>query len=264
MITNYALKSSFETILSLGKMSNGQKPKSNGFVAVVLMLLFSITEMQAQTQLIPTADGGFETGSTFAANGWTVANEGAGVVKWVVGTAVNSGAITGNSAYVSLDNGETNSYVGVSGARTVFFYRDIVIPAGQTNIALTFDWKSVGTSGASWQVFAAPTSYTPVGLDVQNSVPATLAGATSVAYGSINAVTQKAFGFIPASFAGTTVRLIFMWSNGNGGGTNPPAAIDNISLVSRTGGSEIASVATGNFTNPATWDAGYVPHLRMM
>jgi hypothetical protein len=50
-----------------------------------------------------------------------------------------------------------------------------------------------------------------------------------------------------------------MWSNGSGGGTNPPAAIDNISLISRTGGAEIASVATGNFTNPTTWDLGYVP-----
>jgi len=113
MITNYALKSSFETILSLGKMSNGQKPKSNGFVAVVLMLLFSITEMQAQTQLIPTADGGFETGSTFAANGWTVANEGAGVVKWVLGTAVNSGAITEEEVQMTgltLDEIRTRSF----------------------------------------------------------------------------------------------------------------------------------------------------------
>src|SRR5690606_26133834 len=112
---------------------------------------------------------------------------------------------------------------------------------------------------STWQVFAAPTSYTPVGLDTQMSVPATIPGASSVAYGSVNAVTQKGFGFIPPSFAGTTVRLIFMWSNSNGGGANPPAAIDNISLVSRAGGNEIASVQTGNFTDPNTWDAGYVP-----
>ena len=259
MIVNYFTKSSSRSASILRSNDNGQKPTSIGFALGFLMLLFASVNVKAQTQLIPTSDGAFETGNTFAANGWTVANDGNGAVKWVVGTAVNSGAITGNAAYVSLDGGETNSYVGISGARTVFFYRDIAIPAGQTNIALTFNWKSVGTSGASWQVFAAPTSYTPVGLDVQNSVPATIAGATSVAYGSINAVTQKAFGFIPPSFAGTTVRLIFMWSNGNGGGTNPPAAIDNISLVSRAGGSEIASVQTGNYTDAATWDAGYVP-----
>ncbi|WP_158592549.1 T9SS type A sorting domain-containing protein [Flavobacterium sp. 102] len=253
------MKSSSGSLSSLTGKAFGQKPSSIGFALVVLMLLFALTTMKAQTQLIPVSDGAFDSGSTFAANGWTVANDGVGPVKWVVGTAVNSGAIAGNSAYISLDNGETNSYVGISGARTVFFYRDITVPVGQTNIALSFNWKSVGTSGASWQVFAAPTSYTPVGTDLQTTVPATLAGATSITYGSINAVTQTAFGFIPPNFAGTTVRLIFMWTNGNGGGTNPPAAIDNISVVSRAGGNEIASVASGNFTNPSTWDLGYVP-----
>lgn len=259
MLLNYFLKGMSGPTSSLRRKGDEHKPKSIGFALVILMLLFASTSMKAQTQLIPVSDGAFSSGNTFAANGWTVANEGVGPVKWVVGTAVNSGAITGNSAYISLDNGETNSYVGISGARTVFFYRDIAIPAGQTNIALTFDWKSVATSGASWQVFAAPTSFNPVGLDTQSSVPATLSGATSITYGSINAVTQSALGFIPPSFAGTTVRLIFMWSNGSGGGTNPPASIDNISLVSRAGGAEIASVATGNFSNPLTWDAGYAP-----
>ncbi|WP_284653844.1 T9SS type A sorting domain-containing protein [Flavobacterium terrisoli] len=253
------MKSSLDSFSYSYEKSNEQKPNSIGFALVVLLLLFALSSMKAQTQLIPVSDGAFNSGSTFAANGWTVANEGVGPVKWVVGTAVNSGAITGNSAYVSLDNGDTNSYVGISGARTVFFYRDIVIPAGETNIALTFNWKSVASATSTWQVFAAPTTYTPVGTDLQTSVPATLAGATSITYGSVNAVTQTAFGFIPASFAGTTVRLIFMWSNGNGGGTNPPASIDNISLVSRAGGVEIASIATGNFTSPSTWDAGYVP-----
>ncbi|WP_409688663.1 beta strand repeat-containing protein, partial [Flavobacterium sp.] len=253
------MKSSSGSFSPLQGKAFEHKTSSVGFALVVLLLLFALTSMKAQTQLIPVSDGAFDSGSTFAANGWTVANDGVGPVKWVVGTAVNSGAINGNSAYISLDNGETNSYVGISGARTVFFYRDIVVPAGQTNIALTFNWKSVGSATNTWQVFAAPTSYMPVGTDLQTNVPATLAGATSITYGNVNAVTQTAFGFIPPSFAGTTVRLIFMWSNGSGGGTNPPAAIDNISLISRVGGNEIASVTTGNFTNPATWDVGYVP-----
>lgn len=244
----------------LRKLPSADESKSTiGFALVVLMTLFSFSEMQAQTTLInPATDGGFNSGTTFSANGWTVANQGNGAVKWVVGTAVSSGAITGNSAYVSLDNGETNSSAGISGARTVYFYKDITIPAGQTNIALTFNWKAVGTS---WQVFVAPTSVTPTGTDLQLTVPATVAGATSVLYNSTTGtgVTQNAFGFIPPSFAGTTARLIFMWSNGSGGGSNPPAAIDNISVVSRAGGNEIASVASGNFTNPATWDVGYVP-----
>ncbi|MGL2967586.1 T9SS type A sorting domain-containing protein [Flavobacterium sp. XGLA_31] len=226
------------------------------FSKVVLLFLFAVTGMKAQTILInPATDGGFNSGSTFSANGWTVANQGAGKTKWAVGTAVSSGAITGTSAYVSLDEGETNSAAGITGGRTVYFYRDVAIPAGQTNIALTFNWKSVGTT---FQVFAAPTSVTPVGTDVQLNTPITIAGATTIFTATTNAVTQNGFAFVPPSFAGTTMRLIFMWSS-SGSTTNPPAAIDNISLVSRTGGVEIASVATGNYTNPSTWDAGYVP-----
>ena len=258
MFHNYNLQS-FLGKPSLFDEATQKRQSVQGFTLMLLMTVFSIFGMQAQTTLInPATDGGFNSGSTFVANGWTVANEGVGAVNWVVGTAVNSGTITGNSAYVSIDNGDTNSSVGFSGARTVYFYRDIVIPAGQTNIALSFNWKAVGTS---WQVFVAPTSVTPTGTDLQLSVPATLAGATSVTYNNAtgNGITQNAFGFIPPSFAGTTARLIFMWSNGSGGGTNPPAAIDNISLISRVGGNEIASIASGKFTDPTTWDSGYVP-----
>lgn len=216
----------------------------------------------SQTTLInPATDGGFNSGSTFAANGWTVANEGTGIIKWAVGSAVNSGAITGNSAYVSTDNGATNIYAGSGIARTLFFYRDVVIPAGETNIALNFNWKS-GVN--TWQVFVAPTSVTPVGNDVQTTITgfpsvAALAGATPVVLGLTNGTTtQKATGFIPSSFAGTTVRLIFMWTNGTFG-TNPPLAIDNISLVSRVGSQTLSSIATGNYSDATTWDLGYVP-----
>jgi hypothetical protein len=252
MFNNYSLKSQPLSNLLCGKRSMKQTLKPTGFGYLVLML-FAVMGMQAQTPLISASDGAFNSGATFAANGWIVANEGTGLVKWTVGTAVNSGVIAGNAAYVSLDNGESNSSAGIPTPRTVYFYRDVVIPAGETNIALSFNWKSFGTT---WQVFTAPTSVTPVGSDTQlNTIP----GATLLMAGTSNAVTQNAFTFLPASLAGTTTRLIFMWSNFGGGGSNPPAAIDNISLASRVGGFEIASVATGNFSNPSTWDAGYVP-----
>lgn len=332
MFINYFLKSSLQNSSSTDGNYFEQKPKSFGFVWLVLMLVFSVTGMQAQTTIInPATDGGFNLGSTFAANGWTVANEGTGAVKWAVGSAVSdtspgttqtastmpitsysvtlsalnqnivigqsvsgtniqpntyvsnisgttltltlpttnavaasnvlltfgalSSNISGNSAYLSLDNGATHA-TNVSGIRTIYFYKDVAIPAGHTNIALSFDWKSAANT---WQVFAAPTSVTPVGSNVQTSFPATIPGATPIIYSNTNTTTQSAFGFIPASFAGTTVRLIFMWSNGNGGGTNPPLAVDNISLVSRVGGQSLTSVSSGLFTSPSTWDLGYVP-----
>jgi hypothetical protein len=68
----------------------------------------------------------------------------------------------------------------------------------------------------------------------------------------------KTTAFIPKSFAGTSFRLIFVWTNGTSPGTLPPAAIDNISLTSRTP-EEITCARSGLWSQPGTWDGGKVP-----
>lgn len=264
MSNNYTSNPFIEEFALGFKMFNkiGFKLKSYGLM--VLLFLFATASSIGQTTIInPATDGGFNLGTSFAANGWTVANEGTGLVNWAVGTAVESGAITGNSAYVSLDNGASNAYVGFSTGRTVYFYKDVVIPVGQTNIALSFNYKSAVNS---WQVFVAPTVVTPVATDAATNITSgsfpsvyPLTGAIPVVLSSVSTTTSSAMGFIPPAFAGQTVRIIFMWTNGGSGGTNPPLAIDNISLVSRVGGQELSSIATGDYTNPATWSLGYVP-----
>ena len=239
MFDDYIFTKSRRAILNFE--STPTKKLWQGIFTILSMFLLSIG-MQAQTTLIGSsisgtsvADGTFSTGATFAANGWTEANEGTSQIKWAVGTAVNSGAITGNSAYVSIDGGVTNSQAGLQQARTIYFYKDVAIPAGESNIALTFDSKS---AASSWNVYVAPTSVGVVGADAQTNAtfaPYRLAGATTVVTGSIGATTGSNIGFLPAAMAGTTVRLIFMWTN-NTGGTNPPVAIYFIKLVSRAGG----------------------------
>jgi hypothetical protein len=325
------------------------KPSMNLLGMLALLLTCFVTNTQAQTTLIGTGTGAtgggdFSKGSTFAANGWTVANQGSGATKWVVGTAVsasNSGTtqltnasvaaltqsitlsasntninigqavsgsniaagtyvsnisgttltlsrpttnvatvttaftltfaanpanLTGNAAYVSTDNGVSNGY-NYTSARRIYFYRDVTLPVGETAYSLSFDIRSLGSAYTdAWQVLVAPTSVTPSGLDAQSSailpsgfstaiVPSDLAGATSLTYGAGNIYTQRMFASIPPSFAGQTVRLIFMWTNDASGGSSNPAAIDNISLTSRTAG-DVNSVASGIFSNPATWDVG--------
>jgi len=412
MFNNYTLKSLLSHFSSSGGSDKGVKSSSNGFkLGVVLTLLFAVTSIQAQTTIInPAGDGGFNNGSTFAANGWTVANQGVNPSKWVVGTGVsatttastasvasgtptltltagnpliypgmkvtassgvlaantyvsaitgtaltltnattalsstpvtltfgfgsNSGAvgssatvatasgtitltvanpaivvgqsiavtsgtavlaantyvtnvsgttvtlsqptialsstavtysfgstsssISGNAAYVSNDGGASNAYFGFNGNRTIYFYRDVTVSSAEKAMTLAFDVKSPIASSSGWQVWAAPTSQSVVGTDTQVTSAflntAAWSGATLVTFNHTSQVgTTKQTAFIPPSFAGTTFRLIFVWTNNTSAATLPPAAIDNISLVSRAA-TDVSSTGTGLWSNASIWD----------
>jgi len=166
--------------------------------------------------------------------------------------------IVGNAAYVSNDGGANNAYFGYSGNRTLYFYRDVTVSSAEKAMTLTFDVKSPNASSNGWQVWVAPTSQSVVGTDTQVTSPfinsAVWSGATLIAFNHTSQVaTTKQTAFIPPSFAGTTFRLIFVWTNGSGTASLPPAAIDNISLVSRAS-TDISSIATGLWSNPTIWD----------
>jgi hypothetical protein len=240
----------------------------------LIMVMGSSVSSYGQTTLIsPTGDGGFETGATFALNNWIPVN--AATNTWQVGAA--STAFAGsNAAFVSNNAGTTWAYTTTT-SQTSHFYRDIAVPAGETNISLSFQWKGNGESG--WDrllIYTAPTTITPVaGTPAANST--ILTGATlvytqpSFAQSSyINATLN-----LPASLAGTTFRLIFTWQNDGSGGVSPGISLDDISLTSAipinytgtytinntlpTGGTNFASFTafinalnSGNVTGPIT------------
>lgn len=230
------------------------------FFSVFALLLINYT-IQGQTTLIsPTGDGGFENGSTFAANGWS---ESSGANNpWVIGTAVSTAPIAGNSAYISNDGGTTNAYTPANNA-TNFFWRDVTVPPGETKITLSFNWsQQAENSWDIWQVFYAPTSVNPIGSTTHpgsgtSNVPAAISGATYIGNGAVATGVQTATYNLPASLAGTTFRLIFSWKNETGG-VQPPAAIDNISLVSDVPG-DFISAMTGDWNVGATWMGGVTP-----
>lgn len=230
------------------------------FLSVFALLLTNYT-IQGQTTLIsPTGDGGFENGSTFAANGWS---ESSGANNpWVIGTAVSTAPISGNSAYISNDGGISNAYTPANNA-TNFFWRDVTVPSGETKITLSFNWsQQAENSWDIWQVFYAPTSVNPVGSTTHpgsgtSNVPAAISGATYIGNGAVATGVQTATYNLPASLAGTTFRLIFSWKNETGG-VQPPAAIDNISLVSDVPG-DFISAMTGDWNVGATWMGGVAP-----
>jgi hypothetical protein len=164
----------------------------------------------------------WETGGT----DWTFRN-GTEVNKWTAGTATDNGGAM--SLYVSNDAGVSNVYsTGTTAA--VQTYRDISFPAGSPAISLSFDWKSDGENGYDYlRVWLVPTSYTPTPgtqISAANSGGLQLGGnlQDQLSYTTANFT-------IPASYAGTDARLVFEWRNDGGGGTQPPASVDNVTIT---------------------------------
>jgi hypothetical protein len=226
----------------------------------------------------PFGDGGFENGSTFAANGWTAVN-GTATNKWFVGSVATPFA-GANAAYISNDaSGATHTYTNTS-ASTVHFYRDVTFPAGQSLINLSFRWRAQGEGSYDYVTcYVMPISNTPAvnspagGLSSWNNFPTAYPGA--VIYNSppnlnLQGATYQTQNIcLPGAFAGTTQRLVFAWSNDGSAGTNPPGTIDDITLISaipaspstQASGLTLTSVSTTQIDGTFTPAAGAAGHL---
>jgi hypothetical protein len=204
----------------------------------------------------PAAGGGFESGGTFAANGWSTAFDTQN--KWYVGTFAKCNGTNGAYIDINTGGGGSNNY-NMSAIRVSMFYQDVTIPAGESQITLTFNWHAQGESCCDYlQVYVVPTSTTPTGgtlLPFANLVSANLNLTTGCNAASIT---------LSPSFAGTTQRLVFSWRNDGSLGTNPAAMVDDISLVSQVppppGCSVLTSPSNGatnvcNSNTLLTWNA---------
>ncbi len=224
---------------------------SFGTILVLFLSLFGVLGANAQTTLIsPSQEITFGNGAT----DWKVAND--GINKWYVGALQG---ISGTCAYVSQDGGATNTYKTVTAtAQNSYFYRDIAVPAGETKIALSFKWKNGGEAGQDFPlVYAATTNVTPFGGSNLSGDFTEITG--SSLHSNPGTYKDNTF-YLPAKFAGNTVRIIFLWKNDiNGGGVQPPASIDNVSLISSLP-ETITSLKSGNWNDPTTWIDGQIPY----
>jgi hypothetical protein len=193
----------------------------------LLFLLFFTIETVGfgQTTLVsPTGDGGFETGTTFPLNGWTLANN--AINQWNIGTATFNSGVRG--AYISNNAGVSNAYT-ITTTQVSHFYRNITIPAGEDAIEISFKYKGVGENGFDdLRVFLVATTTTPVaGTALATGLLGTFRGNNGTNWYNGNANINC------SSYAGTTQRIVFSWRNDNSVGTQPPLAVDNISIVTR-------------------------------
>jgi len=198
---------------------------------IILFFIFIlfINNFYSQTVLInPSGDGGFETGTTFAANGWTLVNHTTNT--WILGN--QPGGQTGvRCAYISND-GNTWTYTN-STSQTSHFYRSVTFPAGETYINLSFKWKCEGESGYDRIYVYTNTSLPTAGTPASSTSTWGTAVIVGGPYNS-NTTWQTVNITLPGTLAGTTQYLIFTWQNDGSYGTDPPGAIDDISLTSQS------------------------------
>jgi hypothetical protein len=204
---------------------------------IAVIALFSFAFMQAQTTLIsPTGDGGFENGVTLAANNWTAANS--SIDSWNLGTTpvVSAGA---GCAFISSTSGGSQTWTYSQINTIQHMYYDVTIPAGESIVDFSFKWKAGGEgSGASdwdnlkvfWGTIATvvPVANAPISSTFQISGTGAISGMYKLSSSAYNTSTIALTG-IP----GTTYRLVFSWKSDVSDIANPPAALDDISLISR-------------------------------
>lgn len=142
--------------------------------------------------------------------------------KWFIGTPNDSS--TNNLLYISSDNGVSNSYINYSGT-SVWAFRDIYLEPGCSQYQLSLEFKGVGEAEDYVKLFldtlTEPSNFKtynlPISL-VQIGEPLNLTDRWA----------RKSF-TIDSTHAGAQ-RLYILWKNNGSGRTNPPAAIDNISI----------------------------------
>lgn len=230
--------------------------KNHHFLKRPRLLVLSVAALlsvqtKAQITLIsPTGDGGFETGTTFAANSWSVAQTPTTRV-WYLGTA-QAGYSGAREAHIG--NSATNLGTNNS-TRTVHLYRSVSIPAGASNIVLSFKYKQPVADNTYdfMQVFM--NGNTPAsGTAETTGLIATLDPVLDADYASFTTVTYT----LSNSLAGTSNNLIFTFNSDN---VTPigQSAIDDVSLTYTMPSCPAPSGITLNGIASSSVNATWVP-----
>lgn len=208
--------------------------------------------------MLPFNDG-FENSQTYA--GWvTRQSTGSNPNRWYIGSAASNGG--SKALYISSDGGYTNDY-NANSTSTDYAFREFYFEAGRSTVS--FDWRAYGESTYDYlRVFLAPASLDLDGVSISTSgVPS---GCIAVDGGSklnLSNTWQTGGSRVDIATAGI-YRLVFYWRNDNSGGTNPPAAIDNVrvqpsncpaptGLTAVTGDNNEVILTWNRTTNATSW-----------
>ena len=206
--------------------------KRNHLLLTLLLALFMPWAAMAQTQNVLFSDD-FEGSSCE----WNLIN-GTHTNQWAWGTATNNGGT--HALYVSNDGGESNAYSN-NLYSIVYATRLIAFEVGEYTIA--YDWKAKGESNYDYlRAWLAPenTQLTAGQLPngqgangISSYISTTPDGWLSLdGGGKLNLSEAWQSQSSTVNVEAGNYMLVFMWANDGSVGTNPPAAIDNVSIVS--------------------------------
>ncbi len=166
-----------------------------------------------------------------AANSDWVFTEGDSDNKWVVGTAAFNGDGSTKGLYISNDEGTTNAYTIGNASATIHAIKQLpaALPADIQDVEISFDWRCAG-EGATWdyfKVWIVPATFTPTeGTLIEDTEGVQVGGVHNLNPDWITANYVVNL----STYAGENVKIIFEWRNDGSGGTQPPAAIDNLKI----------------------------------
>ena len=157
---------------------------------------------------------------------------------WYIGTAAGN---PNNGLFISNDNAASNVY-NVSGICMSYAYRPMQFTE-TGEYGYSFDWRAYGEGSYDYlRAWLAPASFEftanqlPDGstsaYSYQNTTPS---GWIDLGNGKLNQQSswQTKSGTFMLTNAGS-YNLVFMWANDVSGGTQPPAAVDNIEIAPLT------------------------------
>ena len=158
------------------------------------------------------------------ASDWVIDN-GSYTNGWYVDSAVNNGGA--RALYVSNDNGTSNAYTVTSASDVVAY---AVFQLDSVEYTFSFDWKGQGESNYDYLKVAL----VPASAEVTAGSSSLPTGSHEFANILNQQTTWQTDTYVYRVPVAGTYKMVFLWHNDNSLGTNPPAAVDNISIVATT------------------------------
>ena len=193
--------------------------------------------------------------------GWELIN-GDITNAWAWGTATNNGGT--HALYVSNDGGTTNAYTNTNAAMV---YATKLLTFADGKYEFSYDWNGNGES--TWDYVRVALVPASVTLTAGTSTPSVPSGSfynnlptgwIAVDGGSkLNLATAWQSMSATANVTAGNYYMVLAWRNDGSGGTNPPAAVDNVSITKVACDQDVTNLAVSEITTSSatlSWDGG--------